>query len=87
MDVECPFTAENPLMGASSGSAFLALVVMMDHLGLIISCVPVHAWDTELWLELGIGGFIMMVATTVLTSHFVELYLYVRLAFLGVWKM
>ena len=74
-------------MGASSGLAFLALVAMMDRLELIISCVPVCAGEMELGLELGIGGFIMMVATTVLTSHFVELYLYVRLAFLGVWKM
>ena len=56
MDVECPFTSENKLMGVSSGVLFLALFAMMDRLGLIISCVPVCAREMELGLELGLGG-------------------------------
>ena len=56
-DVECQFTAENTLMGASSGLAFLALFSIMDRLGLIISCVPVRAEEMELGLKLGLGGF------------------------------
>ena len=56
-DVEYKFTARNPLIGASSGLAFLALLVMMDHLGLEISCVLVRAGEMVLVLELGLGGF------------------------------
>ena len=74
-DVEYPFTAEIPLIGASSGSEFLALIAMMDRLGLIIYCVSVCAGDMELGLELGLGRFNLTVATAVLTSCGVEPYL------------
>ena len=86
MDVECPFMAENKLMGALSGSAFLALVAMMDRLGPIISCVPVCAGDMELGLELGIGVFKLAVTTSKLTSRGIEPSLPVSLTFLGVRK-
>ena len=56
-------------MGFSSGSAFLALVAIMDRLGLIISCVPVHAGDIELGLEIGVGGFNLTVAMLELMSR------------------
>ena len=81
MDVECPFTSENKLMGVSSGVLFLALFAMMDRLGLIISCVPVCAGDMEVLLELGIGGFNLAVDTAELTTHGVEPSLTVRITF------
>ena len=75
--------AENTLMVASSGSEFLALIAMMDRLGLIISCVPVRAGETELGLELGLGGFNLAVTSAKLTSPDVDPSLPVRLTFLG----
>ena len=61
-------TAKNPLMGASSGSGFLALVAMTDCLGLVIYCAPVRSGEMELELELGLGGFKLTVATEELMS-------------------
>ena len=87
MGVECSFMAENPLMGRSSGSAFLAFFAVMDRLGLIISCVPVFTGEMEVMSELGIGVFNLTVTTTVLMSRDVESSLPVRLIFLGFRKM
>ena len=86
-DTECQFMAKNPLMGVSSGSAFLALLAMMDPLGLENSCVPVHYGEMELGLDLGLGGFNLAFASAELTSCGVEPSLPVRLTFLGVRKM
>ena len=68
-DVDFPFTAENPLMGSSSGLAFLALLVITDRLGLEISCAPVRAGKMELGLELGLEVFNLAFASAELTSH------------------
>ena len=87
MDVECPFTAKTLLMGASSGPAFLAFFAMIDHLGLIIPCVPVRAGEMEVLFELGLGEFNLAVSTEGLTSRDVELYISVQLTFPGVRKM
>ena len=73
-------------MGASSGSDSPALFVMMDSLGLIISCVPVRAGEMELGLKLGLGGFNLSDATAVLESFGMEISLPVRLTFPGVRK-
>ena len=54
---------KNILMGASSGLEFLALFVMMDRIGLIISCVQVRAREMGVLLERGIGGFNLAVVT------------------------
>ena len=69
------------------GSAFFDLFAMMDCLGVVISCVPFRAGETEVLLELGLGGFNLVVATVELTSHVMEPSLPVRLSFLGVQKM
>ena len=70
-------------MGASSGSALLALFAMMYRLGLKISCVPVRAGEMKLGLELGLGVFNLTFASVELTSGGVETSLPVRLTFLG----
>ena len=72
MDVGCPCTAEIRLMGASRGSAFLALVAIMDRLGLKIYWFPFRVGELELLLKIGLGGFNLAVATAVLTSCDVE---------------
>ena len=87
MDVECLFMAKNPLMGASSGSAFLILFAMMDRLGLIIACVPVRAGEMVVLLNLGLGGFNLVVATAELKSCGMDPSLPVQLTLPGVWKM
>ena len=69
MDVECPFTANNSLMGASSGPAFLSFFAMIDYLGMIIPCVPVRAGEMEVLFELGLGEFNLAVPTAGLTSR------------------
>ena len=74
-------------MGVLSGSAFLALLAMMDRLGLILSCVQVRTGDMELGLELGLDGFNLAVATADLTSCGVNPSLPVQLTFPGVQKM
>ena len=40
-DVECSFTAKNPLMKASNGSAFLLLLVVLGLLGLKVYWFPI----------------------------------------------
>ena len=87
MDVECPCTVENPVMGALNGSAFHALVVMMDRLGLKIYSAPVLVGEMEVLLKLGIGGFNLVLDTEVLTSCCVETSLPVQITFLGFRKM
>ena len=78
---------ENPLTRALSGSAFFALVVIMDCLELRISCVPVRFGETEVLLKLVIGIVNLAVSTALLMSCDMETSLTVRLAFLGVRKM
>ena len=85
-DVECQFTAKDPSMGASSGSAFLAFFAILEWFGLINSCFPVHAGEMELGLYPGLGGFNLKFVSAELTSRGVELSLPVRLTFLGVQK-
>ena len=73
-------------MGASSGSEFLALVAMMDRLGLIISWFPFRVGELEVLLKIGLGGVNLAVATAVLTSRGMEPSLPVRLTSLRVRK-
>ena len=74
-------------MGALSGSSFFALFAVTDRLGLLISCVPVRAWEMEVLLEIGLGGFNIAVATSELTSRGVDLSLPMWLTFLGAQKI
>ena len=87
MDTDCTCTAENILMGVSSGSAFFALVAMMNFLGLKISYVPICVGDTDAMLKIGHGGVNLAVTTSALTSFGVEPSLPVRLTLTGVRKM
>ena len=87
MYVECPFTVENSLMGASSGSELLAFFAMMDRLGLIIYGVPDRDGEMETLLDLWFRGFNLMVDTAELKIRGVEPSLPVRLTLLGVQKM
>ena len=77
---------ENPLMGVLSSLTFLVLLVMMDRLGLIISCVSVCAGEMDLGLELGLVGFNLAEALAELMSYGVEPSLFVCLTFLRVQK-
>ena len=86
MDVECPCTDKIRLMGASSGSDFLALVAMMERLGLTIYWFSSHVGYMKVLLKHGLGGVNLLVATVVLMSLEVDLSLPVRITSLGVWK-
>ena len=87
MGVGCPCLAGNRIMEGSSGSAFLASCVMMDRLGLTISCVPVCVGDSEVLLKVGLLIVNLAVDTAVLTSCGVELSLPIQIISLGVRKM
>ena len=86
LDVEWPFMAKDPSMGASNGSEFLPLFAILGWLGLITSWLPKPARETELGLEPGLGK-INLDFSSELTYHGVELSLAVRLTFPGVRKM
>ena len=53
-DVECPFTAENPLMEVSNGSAFLPLLVILGWLELKISWFPICVGEMDVAMNVGL---------------------------------
>ena len=53
-DVECSFTAGNPLMKASNGSAFLPLLAVPELIGLKISLFPIRVGETDVAMNDGL---------------------------------